>query len=118
LLDQPHAITVALKTEAVAVVFDLVKPVGASRNGLGGGRQAKLEFGHWPDIDGPAEDYESRKVPGPKLTAQGPASHDADRRGPVCPRVALKQARAKSEGFPNRQPRRLRGYRSVLMYGL
>jgi hypothetical protein len=53
-------------------VLDLVEPVGAGWDNLASSRQAKFEFGHGPDIDLPASNYESRKRPQAELTTQGP----------------------------------------------
>jgi len=43
--DQPDAIAVPLEAQAIAVVFDLVKPVGASRNGLAGVGKQNSDLG-------------------------------------------------------------------------
>jgi hypothetical protein len=43
--DQPDAIAVAFYPEAVAIIFDLVEPVGAAGNGFAGGRDAELVLG-------------------------------------------------------------------------
>ena len=43
--DQAHAVAVALQAEAVAVVFDLVKPHRGGRDGVADRGQAELDFG-------------------------------------------------------------------------
>ncbi len=40
--DQPHAVHITLKADALAVIFDFVEPLRASRQALA--RQAKLEM--------------------------------------------------------------------------
>ena len=60
--EQAHALAVALDDQAVAVVLDLVKPVGAVRNLSSARRDAgfKRRFTHAGKI---GEGYENRKVP-------------------------------------------------------
>jgi len=54
--DQAHAVAVALQPEAIAVILDLVEPVGAVRNADGLGRDAELKrLKHGQKIGVPAE---------------------------------------------------------------
>jgi hypothetical protein len=48
--DEPDANRISAGHEAVAVVFDLVNPIGAGRRAIGGGREAGLDKtgGHCP----------------------------------------------------------------------
>src|SRR4029077_19707711 len=49
--DQPHAIAVALDAQAIAVIFDFVKPVRARWNLYSSGRHAELKgLKHVPQI--------------------------------------------------------------------
>src|SRR6202000_520053 len=48
--NQPNMLAIAPKSDAVAVVFDLVKPIAASRYNLAKRGQAKIEFKHEGEI--------------------------------------------------------------------
>jgi hypothetical protein len=73
--NQPHPIAVALNTQAVAVVFDFVEPVGAGRDADRSSREAKVKrFKHERKIGFARWNCESRREGGPGLPCTGTAS--------------------------------------------